>query len=116
MANTWQGHFPEHNTADDGYLYTAPVGAFGKTPAGLTDMGGNVWQWCSDWYRPYAERDRPFSAAPDSEQVIRGGSFLCDPQFCHGFRVTSRGHTAPDTGLMHVGFRCARDARVAPAG
>src|SRR5262249_50151299 len=98
MANTWQGHFPEHNTVDDGYRYTSPVGVFGPTPAGLTDMGGNVWQWCSDWYRPYAERDRPFSPAPDSEKVIRGGSFLCDPQFCHGFRVSSRGHTAPDPG------------------
>ena len=112
-ANTWQGHFPERNTVDDGYLYTSPVGVFGTNPEGLSDMGGNVWQWCADWYRPYADRDRPFTPTADSEKVIRGGSFLCDPTVCHGFRVTARGHTAPDTGLMHVGFRCARDA-VAP--
>jgi sulfatase modifying factor 1 len=108
MANTWQGHFPERNTVEDGYLYTSPVGLFGKTPGGLTDMGGNVWQWCTDWYRPYALRDRAFTPGPGSEKVIRGGSFLCDPQVCHGFRVSARGHSTPETGLMHVGFRCAR--------
>jgi formylglycine-generating enzyme len=110
MANTWQGRFPDYNTIEDGFLYTSPVGVFGTTPAGLTDMGGNVWQWCADWFRPYAERDRPFTPRRDSEKVIRGGSFLCDPAFCHGFRVSARGHVTPDTGLAHVGFRCARSA------
>jgi len=110
MANTWQGHFPDYNTASDGYLYTSPVGQFGRTPAGLTDMGGNVWQWCDDWFRPYAERDRPFTPKPDSARVMRGGSFLCDPKVCHGFRVSARGHLTPETSLVHVGFRCARSA------
>lgn len=111
MANTWQGHFPEQNTVDDGYLYTSPVGVFGKTAAGLTDMGGNVWQWCSDWYRPYAERGQPLTPDARSEKVLRGGSFLCDPKVCHGFRIVARSHTTPETGLMHVGFRCARSAK-----
>lgn len=110
MANTWQGHFPDHNTAADGYLYTSPVGQFGRTPAGLTDMGGNVWQWCEDWYRPYAQRAAPYVPDAKSEKVIRGGSFLCDPTVCHGFRVAARGHATPETGLIHVGFRCAKDA------
>jgi len=110
MANTWQGEFPRRNTKEDGFLYTSPVGAFGKTPLGLTDMGGNVWQWCDDWYRPYAERGKPFTPGAQSERVIRGGSFLCDPKVCHGFRVSARGHSTPETGLAHVGFRCARDA------
>lgn len=110
LANTWQGHFPDTNTIADGYLYTSPVGRFGRTPAGLTDMGGNVWQWCEDWYRPYALRGTPYVPNDKSEKVIRGGSFLCDPKVCHGFRVTARGHSTPETGLIHVGFRCARDA------
>ena len=42
--------------------------------------------------------------------MIRGGSYLCDPKVCHGFRVSARGHSTPETGLGHVGFRCARDA------
>jgi sulfatase modifying factor 1 len=108
-ANTWQGQFPKHNTVDDGYLYTSPVGKFGMTPLGLTDMGGNVWQWCQDWYRPYATRDAPFTPDGESQKVIRGGSFMCDPNVCHGFRVSARGHSTPETGLMHVGFRCAKD-------
>jgi sulfatase modifying factor 1 len=108
MANTWQGHFPDRNTVDDGYLYTSPVGTFGKTPSGLTDMGGNVWQWCDDWFRPYAARDTPFEPTAESEKVLRGGSFLCDPKVCHGFRVSARGHSTAETGLLHVGFRCAK--------
>jgi len=110
MANTWQGEFPHRNTVADGWVHTSPVGTFGRTPSGLTDRGGNVWQWCEDWFRPYAERDRPFTRDAESAKVIRGGSFLCDPKVCHGFRVSARGHSTPETGLVHVGFRCARDA------
>jgi sulfatase modifying factor 1 len=110
-ANVWTGVFPVINTVADGYRTTSPVGAFGKDPAGLTDMAGNVWEWTTDWYRPYAERAQAWDDRAQGEKVQRGGSFLCDPKFCYGFRVTSRGHATPDSSHMHVGFRCARDAK-----
>src|SRR5581483_1728970 len=125
-ANVWEGLFPLLDTGEDGYRGTSPVGAFGTAPSGLTDMAGNVWQWTASWYGPYGSSPaalRHASAEPatlgertagvvelrdaSSERVRRGGSFLCDPTFCDGFRATARGHSTPDTSLINVGFRCA---------
>jgi sulfatase modifying factor 1 len=110
-ANVWTGVFPVINTAADGFRTTSPVGAFGAGPLGLTDMAGNVWEWTRDWYRPYAEREQAWTGGPQAEKVQRGGSFLCDPKFCYGFRATARGHATPDSSHMHVGFRCAKDLK-----
>lgn len=111
QANTWNGTFPIINTLDDGFATTSPVGHFGLSPAGLSDMAGNVWEWTADWHGSYAGRtgadDAPLQG---SSKVQRGGSFLCEAAVCHGYRVSSRSHSTPDSSLMHVGFRCARDA------
>lgn len=106
-ANTWQGRFPAQNTVEDGYRYTAPVGTFGTTDLGLSDMSGNVWEWTSSWFRPYTERGVPFAPTKQSEKVQRGGSFQCHE--CGGYRVFSRSHATRETSLFHVGFRCAKD-------
>ncbi|MFW6088727.1 MAG: formylglycine-generating enzyme family protein [Gemmatimonadota bacterium] len=109
LANVWQGPFPFHNEGADSHFLTSPVGAYGETALGLTDMSGNVWEWTADWFRPYAGRDRPFAAEPGAERALRGGSFLCDREVCHGFRVSARSHATPESALFNTGFRCARD-------
>ncbi len=108
-VNYWQGPFPIYNTGDDGFLYTSPVGVFGRTPLGLTDMAGNVWEWCEDWYRSYGDREKPFEPTDNSKKVQRGGSFLCEPTISFGFRVSARSHSTPETALFHTGFRPVMD-------
>jgi formylglycine-generating enzyme required for sulfatase activity len=128
MANIWQGHFPYENTAEDGYKATAPVGSFPANAYGLHDMAGNVWQWCSDWYRhdyyrtlasgqqPARNPQGPSDSSDPTEpgvakRVMRGGSYLCTDQYCTAYEVGARGKGAPDTGTNHLGFRCVRPAR-----
>ncbi|MCC9135594.1 formylglycine-generating enzyme family protein [Pontibacter silvestris] len=101
-ANVWQGKFPEKNSEQDGYTYTAPVGVFGKTGHGLTDMGGNVWQWTSEIYAEAGQ-----SVNPDIK-LLKGGSFMCDSTFCHNYRIAGRTSSSRETALFHTGFRCAR--------
>ena len=108
-ANVWNGRFPLSNSGEDGYVLTSPVGTYGETSLGLADMGGNVWEWTDDWYRSYAARKQPFTPNAQSERVQRGGSFLCEPGWCHGYRVSARSHSTPESSLFHVGFRCAMD-------
>jgi formylglycine-generating enzyme required for sulfatase activity len=128
MANTFEGHFPDKNTGEDGYTGTAPVAQFPANGYGLYDMAGNVWQWTSDWYRPdyYAQLDAAGSVArnprgPDSafdpsepghaKKVHRGGSFLCTDQYCSRYMVGTRGKGDVDTGTNHLGFRCVMTLR-----
>ncbi|WP_371734011.1 formylglycine-generating enzyme family protein [Synechococcus sp. CCY 9618] len=119
QANTWQGEFPLSNTGEDGYLGTAPVGRFPANGYGLHDMTGNVWEWTADWYRPGHERlagqEDPRLADPSAssdprdpgvaKHVIKGGSFLCAPNFCSRYRPAAREAESPDTGTSHIGFR-----------
>lgn len=136
MANRWTGKFPYHNDVKDGFAGTAPVGSFPANGFGLFDMGGNVWNWCEDIYRPdtFAVRsgnggsccDPAGPAAPETtpvswdpspptvpgavRRVTKGGSFLCHPDYCESYRPSARRGTPPDTGTSHTGFRCAADA------
>lgn len=112
-ANIWQGKFPVKNFNEDGFFYTSPVGEFGKTPLGLTDMSGNVWEWQSNLKFNYEALFRVPVREGDisAERAQRGGSFLCEPTWCHGYRVSGRSSSSPETSLFHVGFRCVKDVK-----
>jgi len=126
QCNIFQGHFPDHNTAKDGYIRTSPVRAFPPNGYGLYDMAGNVWQWCEDWFLSDAYvrmADREISvnpAGPEAsfdprirppEHVHRGGSFLCCAGFCFNYRPSARMGCTPDTGMSHLSFRCAKSEK-----
>jgi len=121
-ANFYQGLFPVSNTAQDGYIGTAPVRSYQPNGYGLYDMAGNVWEWCADWYdvRFYSKKKNDHgNLVPDKgynpempyqqEKVIRGGSFLCNDDYCSGYRNARRMGSTIDTGLNHTGFRCVKD-------
>jgi formylglycine-generating enzyme required for sulfatase activity len=125
-ANIWQGSFPHRNTPADRFERTAPVESFPPNGYGLYDMAGNVWEWCADWYDRdlYSKRaqggmivnpvgpERSYNPARPyaPERVQRGGSFLCNDNYCSRYRPSARHGCSPDTGMSHVGFRCVKPA------
>ncbi len=112
-ANWWQGRFPEADTGEDGFKGRAPVASFAPNNHGLYDVGGNLWEWCADWFDEgyYARSPAANPPGPDAgeERVIRGGSWMCSENFCSNYRVSARSRATPDTGLNNLGFRCAGD-------
>ncbi|MEV6740853.1 formylglycine-generating enzyme family protein [Streptomyces sp. NPDC051104] len=113
-CNIWQGRFPDHNTAEDGYLTTAPVRSYRPNGYGLWNTAGNVWEWCADWFSPtyYAQApvDDPHGPEAGTTRVLRGGSYLCHDSYCNRYRVAARSSNTPDSSAGNLGFRCANDA------
>jgi sulfatase modifying factor 1 len=129
MANTWDGpDFPWRSTGESGWERTAPVGSFPANGFGLHDMAGNVWEWTDDWWTarhpegaekpccvPVDPRGGDADGSLDPAQpqfrvprkVIKGGSHLCADSYCLRYRPAARRPQMIDTGMSHIGFRCA---------
>ncbi|HNB23812.1 MAG TPA: formylglycine-generating enzyme family protein [Candidatus Melainabacteria bacterium] len=130
QINAWQGGFPFRNSGADGHKFAAPAKSFPPNRYGLYEIIGNVWEWCQDWYRsdyykqlasestgagdpirPAVNPQGPQSSLDPDEpgvpkRVQRGGSFLCNEQFCSSYRPSARMRSSPDSSALHVGFRC----------
>ena len=121
-ANSWQGVFPVVNEATDGFKGIAPVGCFRPNAFGLYDMVGNVWEVTTDFYRAgHDPRDRDNPRGPSENdaydplnpgfpsRVMKGGSYLCAPNYCQRYRPESRQGRDPGLGASNVGFRLVYD-------
>lgn len=111
-ANTWQGTFPHHNTAEDGYEGTAPSGCYKPNALGLYDMLGNVWEWTASWYYPsHGKHTQKKGLDPRQPgvpvRVIKGGSYLCSSDHCARYRPSARQAQEIALGASHIGFRIA---------
>jgi formylglycine-generating enzyme len=127
MANTWHGEFPWQNARTGRHPTTMPVGSFPPNGYGLYDMAGNVWEWTSDWYQPRhpAEAPKPCCiphnprggamehsydpAQPEvhiPRKVLKGGTYLCAPNYCLRYRPAARSPEMVETSTCHIGFRC----------
>ncbi|WP_166850571.1 formylglycine-generating enzyme family protein [Isoptericola sp. BMS4] len=100
MCNIWQGTFPRVNTAEDGYVGTAPVGSFPANGYGLYDVAGNVWEWTATAWAPEAY----------DVWVVRGGSYLCHESYCNRYRVAARTRNTGDSSSGNTGFRVVADS------
>ncbi|MFD5764447.1 formylglycine-generating enzyme family protein [Streptomyces sp. NPDC127049] len=108
-CNIWQGPFPHTNTAEDGWLATAPVRSYPPNAFGLYEVAGNVWEWCADWfaadYYARSPADSPQGPAHGERRVMRGGSYLCHASYCHRYRVAARSSNTPASSSGNCGFR-----------
>jgi formylglycine-generating enzyme len=125
MANTWQGEFPWQNLKTDGYEGSSPVGSFPANGYGLYDMAGNVWEWTTDWFQEHSKVQRSCCGSLNPKggvlegsydprlpsikvprKVMKGGSYLCAPNYCRRYRPAARMPQPIDTSTCHLGFRC----------
>jgi formylglycine-generating enzyme required for sulfatase activity len=116
-ANTWQGLFPMRSEPADGYSAAAPVACYEPNALGLYDLIGNVWEWTATAYYPRhdfaAQAEHPDGYDPrqpdEPVAVLKGGSYLCAPDYCMRYRPEARIGQSRGLGASHIGFRTVRN-------
>lgn len=113
MAKTWEGDFPNYNSAPPGLERTSPVKSYPRNGYGLYDMIGNAWEWTVDHYDRANAQTLPQCCGSNSRapamierRVLKGGSHLCAPTYCQRYRPAARWPQPIDTTTSHIGFRC----------
>ena len=93
---------------------TVPIGSFpeGKSPYGLNDMSGNVWEWVDSYYLPHPGNPVTRAEYGKDKRVLKGGSwFDCLSYGCGLSAPTfNRSFFTPEVKNNSFGFRCAKDA------
>lgn len=105
-ANTWHGRFPLATN----FRGTSPVRSYPPNGYGLYDVIGNVWEWtATPWGDPPVEAccvPRSTALQEGDSHVVKGGSFLCSPDYCKRYRPAARQEQTVFTSTSHIGFRC----------
>lgn len=94
---------------------TLPVGSFpaGRSPYGLYDMSGNVWEWTASWHQAYPGNHSKSVSYGETYKTLKGGSWWdCSFYRCGiSAPVYNRAFFLKTTRNSSFGFRCARSAR-----